>query len=277
VLTVASLTLRETQRRRIASIAIVASIVVAALTAWGFGKLDASLTSREGARAAEAALTILIAFMFSVVLAIGGAFVASSTIAGDVESGIILAILPRPIARWAYVVGRWLGLAGAFAVFVALANVLEFGAVVVVTGYRPPHPLRALGFLELQTLATISLALLCATRLPAIASGLIAIVAFGLAWTSGVAGSVATVLHSDAVVAATTMIGLLIPTDVLWRAALFDLQPVVYTVAANAAGSRMTNPFGVSGPPTAASLVWSVLWIASVVAAATISFGGRDI
>jgi len=44
------------------------------------------------------------------VLAMGSVFVASPAIAGEIESGLALAILPRPIRRSEVVLGKWLGL-----------------------------------------------------------------------------------------------------------------------------------------------------------------------
>ena len=50
-------------------------------------------------------------FMFSFVLALGAAFVGAPSIHNDVESGVMLAILPRPVRRSEVVLGKWLGLA----------------------------------------------------------------------------------------------------------------------------------------------------------------------
>ena len=53
---------------------------------------------------------ILIAFMFSFVLAMSAAFLAAPAIASDVETGTVHAMLARPMHRADLVVGRWLGL-----------------------------------------------------------------------------------------------------------------------------------------------------------------------
>ena len=56
-------------------------------------------------------ILVLVAFMFSFVLAMTAAFLGAPAIAADVESGVAHAMLARPIRRADLVVGRWLGLA----------------------------------------------------------------------------------------------------------------------------------------------------------------------
>ena len=63
---------------------------------------------------------ILIAFMFSFVLAMSAAFLAAPAIASDVETGTVHAMLARPLRRGELVVGRWLGLSIVVALYAAL-------------------------------------------------------------------------------------------------------------------------------------------------------------
>lgn len=278
MITIASLTVFEIVRRRIALVAALATIVVAGLSGWGLAKLTASIPSHVLGLTAASVLVTLLAFMFSFVLALGGAFLAAPAVAGEVESGIVLAILPRPLARAEYVLGKWLGLAAMLVAFAIVAGAVELIAVDVATGYVPPHPWRALGYLAAQCVALASLALLLGTRISAIAAGLIAVVAFGVAWIAGVAAGIARGVHETTLLHATTALSLLIPTDVLWRGAMFELQPVAVALASNAAGANgVGNPFGVSGPPAPALVAWSGLWIVAVVGGAVASFSRRDL
>jgi TRAP-type C4-dicarboxylate transport system permease small subunit len=101
LLTIASLTLREAARRRLGTAVAALALMVVGLTAWAFWKLT-TITGPSGAplpalekAATFSVLVLLLAYMFSVVLAVGAAFIAAPAIAGDVESGIVLAMLPR--------------------------------------------------------------------------------------------------------------------------------------------------------------------------------------
>ena len=92
----------------------VLTVVLLALSAWGFSRLAAgvdgsALTSGEARLAASMVLN-LVMFGFSLIAALGTAFLAGPTLAGEMESGIALAMLARPIRRSAVLLGKWLGL-----------------------------------------------------------------------------------------------------------------------------------------------------------------------
>ena len=77
---------------------------------------------------------ILVAFMFSFVLAMTAAFLGAPSIAGDLESGIAHAMLARPIRRADLVVGRWIGLSAIVVAYAALSGLLEMGGIRLVSG-----------------------------------------------------------------------------------------------------------------------------------------------
>ena len=102
-------------------------MVLLALSAWGFSKLIGldtdlgTMTSGE-ARLVASLLLNLIMFGFSLIAAIGTAFLAGPTLAGEVESGQALAMLARPVRRSAVLFGKWLGLIAFGCGYVVLAG-----------------------------------------------------------------------------------------------------------------------------------------------------------
>ena len=129
-LTVAGLTLREASRRRVVWALLVLTVVLLALSAWGFSKLIGldtelgTMTSGE-ARLVASLLLNLIMFGMSLIAAIGTAFLAGPTLAGEVESGQALAILARPVRRSAVLLGKWLGLVAFGGGYVVLAGLAQ--------------------------------------------------------------------------------------------------------------------------------------------------------
>src|SRR5918994_2821468 len=115
VLTVAGLTLREAARRRVLRALGALTVALLTLSAWGFSKLGgiefegSALTSGEERLVASQVLN-LVMFGLSLIAALGTAFLAGPTLAGEIESGTALSILARPIRRSAVVLGKWLGL-----------------------------------------------------------------------------------------------------------------------------------------------------------------------
>src|SRR5438093_1176287 len=86
-------------------------------------------------------------------------------------------------------------------------------------GASPPDPLGAVGYLAAEALVLLSIALVLGTRLPAIASGAIVVVIYGLTWVAGVMGAVGAFFNTPALVQAAEASRVVVPIDGLWRGA----------------------------------------------------------
>ncbi|MFN8484953.1 MAG: ABC transporter permease [Anaerolineae bacterium] len=283
LLVVAQLTLREMLRRRVVLAAFILTLLVFALTAWGFQRLPdlpcgGQPCSPTVLRTIAAVFLVLIMFMFSFIIALGAAFLAAPVIAGDVDSGIVLAMLPRPIRRLDVVVGKWLALAALVAVYTVVVCGVEFVITRWAVDYLPPNPALAMFFIAWEGIVLLTLALAGSTRFGPIACGIIAVVLFGVAWVLGVAQQIGLVFENQTIVNIGAISTLILPTDGLWRGALYALEPAVMLAAGGATGrAQVGNPFMVGGPPTTAFLVWAALWIVAVLALAVYSFQRRDL
>jgi ABC-type transport system involved in multi-copper enzyme maturation permease subunit len=198
VIVIARLTIRELIRRRVVLVLAILTFVSVALVGWGVDRL-VDLARVEGAEEFEirigvSQVLILIAFMFSFVLAMTAAFVGAPAIGGDLESGVAYAILARPLRRAEVLVGRWLGSAAVVLVYTVASGLLAIGVTLAVTGYGPPQPLLAVAFLAGQALVLLTLTLALGSVMPSIAAGAIAVVGFGLGWMAGVLAGVASAL-----------------------------------------------------------------------------------
>jgi ABC-type transport system involved in multi-copper enzyme maturation permease subunit len=283
VITIAILTLREAARRRILAVLLLLTLATVALTGWGIERL--TTLAREGGvnelqiRIGVSQVLILVAFMFSFVLAMTAAFMGSPAIAGDIESGVAQSILARPIRRIDLLLGRWLGLSIVVAGYAASAGLLEIAIVGAVSGHLPPEPFLAVLFLAGQSIIVLTFALLLSTRLPSIAGGAICVVLFGLAWMAGVLIGVAQAFDAGALASVARASRWLFPSDGLWRGVIYGLEPPLVLLGARAAaGARAdANPFYAATPPPLEFVVWSVIWIAIVLGIAAWSLNRREI
>jgi ABC-type transport system involved in multi-copper enzyme maturation permease subunit len=283
VLTIARLTVAEAVRRRIVWVLAGLTILSVALTTWGVERL-VSLARSGGTNDLQiyvgvSQVLILVAFMFSFVLAMSAAFLGAPAIAADLESGVAHAMLARPIRRADLVVGRWLGLVVVVLLYAAASGFLEIGAVGLVSGYSPPQPLIAVGFLSAQAIVLLTLSLLLSTRLPAIAAGAICVVAFGLGWMAGVFAGIGRFFDAGPLVAAAEASRWLLPSDGLWRGAIYGLEPpaVVLVAVGRGGPAAEANPFFAAALPSSPFLAWSVVWVAIVLGIAIVSFARRDL
>jgi ABC-type transport system involved in multi-copper enzyme maturation permease subunit len=280
VLIIAALTLREASRRRVLIALAALTLVLLALSAWGFSRLAAesggsALTSGE-ARLTASILLNLVMFGFSLIAALGTAFLAGPTLSGETESGIALAVLARPIRRSAFLLGKWLGLVAFGTGFVVLAGLAQCLVVWATVDYWPPDPAAALALLAAQTIVLLTLAVLLSTLISPMASGVVAVGLFGTVWVAGVVGGIGESLGNDAVARVGTVSRMLLPTDGLWRGAMHAFQdPIALIEFGGSEGEAF--PFLSAAPLTAAYLVWAAVWVAMVWGVAAASFLRKDL
>jgi len=283
VLVIATLTLREIVRRRILWVLLGLSVASVVLVGWGVDRL-VTIAREEGVeelqvRIGVSQVLILIAFMFSFVLAMSAAFLAAPAIASDVETGTVHAMLARPLRRAELVTGRWLGLSLLIAAYAALSGMLAIGVVGFVSGHLPPAPLVAVGFLAFQAVVVLTLALALGTRLPGIAAGAVTVVLFGLGWFSGVLGNIAVAFQAAPLERLGDTVRILIPTDGLWRGVIYGLEPpavLLATVGRGGAAMR-ANPFFADAPPPLGFTLWAAAWVVLVLLAGIALFRRREL
>jgi ABC-type transport system involved in multi-copper enzyme maturation permease subunit len=266
VLTVAGLTLREAARRKVLRALGALTVILLGLSAWGFAKLasvevnGAGLTSGE-ARLAGSEVLNLVMFGYSLVAALGTAFLAGPTLAGEIESGMALAVLARPVRRSTVLLGKWLGLVAFGAGFVAVAGFAQFVVVRVTVGYWPPDPV---------------VGLLLSTVISPMASGIVAVGLFGATWVAGVVGNVGVAINNDSVAEVGTVSRVLLPTDGLWRGAMHAFQD---PSALGAFGDVQASafPFLSQSTLSAAYLGWVAVWVLMIGGLAALAFARRDV
>ncbi|MGH8892709.1 MAG: ABC transporter permease subunit [Actinomycetes bacterium] len=282
VLTIAALTVQESARRRVLWALAGMTIVLLALSAWGFSKLAGfesqfgSLTSGEARLVASQVLN-LVMFGLSLIAALGTAFLAGPTLSGEIESGQALAVLARPVRRSAVLVGKWLGLVAFGSGFVAVAGLAQFLIVQVTVGYWPPQPVIGLALLAAQTTVLLTLGLLLSTVISPMASGIIAVGLFGATWIAGVVGGVGEALGNDGVAKVGTVSRMLLPTDGLWRGAMHAFQDPVALAQFGGPALEGGFPFLSDASLTPTYLAWAGLWVALVLGLAGVAFLRRDL
>jgi ABC-type transport system involved in multi-copper enzyme maturation permease subunit len=283
-LVIARLTIQEASRRRLLLALVILTLLVVGFSAWGFNKIT-TVTRSDGSPLPPVQVTlitsqllIVVTFMYSGVLALSAAVVAGPLISSEVESGMLLSMLARPMRRSEVVIGKWLGLAALVAIYAAGSAFLEIAAVDWATGYVPPHPIDLVIYVGAEGLALLSLGLLLSTRLSGITGGVIALVAWLIAWIAGVVGDIGVGLQNQAVENVGTISHLVLPTDGLWRGAVYAMEPDAVLATLRAAGAvGRANPFSAVDPPPLQFLAWVVVWFALMLALSVWSFRTREI
>ena len=287
VLAIAKLTVKEALRRKLLLALMILTFLVITLTVWGVSRLPA-VTTGDGQpitplelKAVVSQLLIVIMFMFAFVLAISTVFVASPAISTDLESGIALAVLTRPISRAEYVLGKWLGLSALAAVYAGGAALIEILLVDLVVGYLPPNTLVFVLYLVGHVVILLTLALLVSTRLSGMTAGVVTLGVFGLAWFGGIAAGIGEAFDNSTITTVGYLTKLILPTDAFWRGAVYSLQPAaeiaLYRSSGTTGRAATANPFFAASPPTDQFLLWSAVWVVAALALAIYSLRRREI
>ncbi len=277
---VVGLSVREAARKRLLWALVGLTVVLVAVTSWGFARiLESSPLPAEETQLAVSQLLILVAFMFSFVLAMTAVFMGSPAVAGLVESGEVLALLSRPLRRSDLILGRWIGCALVIVPYALIAGLAEIGAVALTTGYAPLHPVEAALYVAGEGLVLLTLAIVLSTRIGVITGGAIAVVLFGINWVMGVLGQAGALLGNDTVQTAATLSRVFMPTDVLWRGAIGSLEPPASALVGLGRTGQIfaLNPFYAAGSPGFDQLAFVAAWVAVVLLGAVALFSRREL
>ncbi|MBV9857181.1 MAG: ABC transporter permease [Streptosporangiaceae bacterium] len=279
VWTIALLTVREAVRRRLVAAFALISVVLVTLSGWGFYRLshNVGFTSGESHVAMPEAV-ILFMFMFSFVVALSASAIASPAISSEIDSGVLQTVAARPVRRGEVLFGKWLGLAGLLAAYTAIVSGLQVAVVYWASGYVAPDPAAAAAFVFAEGVALLTLVLLLSTRLSALAAGVIGVALFGVAWLGGVVGLLGETFNVHALRTAGHVSQYLLPTDGLWHAAVYYLEPSWFITQqlAETPGVR-GNPFMSLSAPSWPYLTWAAIWLVLVLVLGLTSFERREL
>ena len=108
------------------------------------------------------------------------------------------------------------------------------------------------------------------------ASLMMTFAAFGAGWLAGVVGTLGQTFNIAALRTVGQVGRFVLPTDGLWHAAIYYLQPPSLIAQRLAEGSQQ-NPFFAQGAPSWAYLLWIACWFLIVLGAAVASFERREL
>jgi Cu-processing system permease protein len=275
---IAQLTFREAARRKILWAALI--LGVAFLILYGVGEYfierevqrgnGPSLSNATALRETYSFLLMAGLYVVNFLIVMMTVLTSVDTLAGEIASGTIQAVVTKPLRRYEIVLGKWLGFAAMLALYVALMG----GGVVCVTyaltGYWAPGVPLGLGLMTLEGLVLLSVCILGGTSLSTLANGVLAFGLYGLAFVGGWIEQIGSLLHNETAVNIGIVSSLLMPSEAMWKRAAFEMQSSLTTMIG-------MSPFTSTSVPSPAMMVYTVLYIAAMLALALLLFSRRDL
>jgi Cu-processing system permease protein len=205
-----------------------------------------------------------------------GALVAADTLAGEIATGTVQALVTKPISRSQIVVGKWLG----FAVLLALYLLLMAGGLMVIvyalSGYALYNVAVGLLLIYLETLVVMTLTLASSSMFSTLATGGVVFGLWGLAFIGGFVEQVGALLNNSTVVNVGIISSLILPTEAVFRRAAYEMMsPLAQSLGTMSAA--MSGPVFVVSVPSALMVVYALLYLVAVLAWAVRQFSRRDL
>ncbi len=278
VLVIAKLTFREAVRRRMIWLVLGLSFVFAVIYFWGFTQVRADFVRRAGTTGQiltfDLVATVMVGLGFYTINFLAGVmtiFASVGTIAGEIESGTFQAIVPKPLARWEIIVGKFLGFAGMIAIYIALMAAAVLGTARVVADYTPANFVVGTLLVMLVSLVLLALTLFGSTIFQTMANGVVVFMLYGGALLGGLLETLGSVFNITSLVNTGVIISLILPSDVIWKLASSILQPN--------SNLRFDSPIplAVATPPSNAMIVYAIGYMIVLVGLAVLSFRRRDL
>lgn len=192
-------------------------------------------------------------FFGGFVVAFLAIFSSFSVISGEAEQGVLQSVLTRPIPRWKWYVGRWIGyvsLIGAYALVL-------FAAILLITNVHAGMT-RDYGDIAVSLLlflaavpVLVSASMVGSTLFSGIGNGVFMTMLYGAGWLGGMVEKVRGALPVESDVEATlsrigALLSLIMPADGLNRRMQYVLTQ----------GAGETIPFLTGGNPPSNAFVW---------------------
>jgi ABC-type transport system involved in multi-copper enzyme maturation permease subunit len=269
------LTWREAQRRKIVWVAVALGAAFIALYSVGLHFAVLDLRSHLGDRQlyVYSGFSFLTTAGFYVISFMGvmlSVLASVGTLAGEISSHTIYSLVVKPYPRGFILIGKWLGLSLMLSLYLAAL----WGGVTAVTwgisGYVPPRILAGLGLVILQAEVMLALSIYGGTRLSTVTNGVVCFMMYGLAFTGSWLEQFGSMMHNETLVDIGIISSLVVPSEVMWRMASYLMQPSVIN-------SLQLSPFAITTPPSAAMLVYAVLYVAAMLALGLRALSRRDL
>jgi Cu-processing system permease protein len=282
VFAIARLTFLEAVRRRILLAGLVLGVAFLLLYSFGFYTMRhevarPGVTSDVGSAVLKSGLDnfLTLAGLYAVnFLAIAmGALVSADTLAGEISSGTIQALVTKPLRRAEIVFGKWIGFAGLLALYLVLMIGGVMAVAYVLDGYVVPNVVNGIALIYLETLVIMTLTLMFSSMLSTLATGGVIFGLYGIAFIGGWVEQFGAVLQNQAAVNIGIVSSLIIPSEALWRRAAYEMTPPLAQVI----GMAFSGPMLTFSVPSELMIVYAAVYLIVMLALGVRAFASRDL
>ncbi len=279
---IARLTFLEAIRRRILLAAFLLGMAFLILYSFGFYLKGTQITPASpqsdvfGAvfkAGIDSFLTLAGLYAVNFLAIAMGALVSADTLAGEISSGTIQALVTKPVRRAEIVLGKWLGFAGLLALYLTFMIGGVMSVAYVLDGYVVPGIVSGVALIYLETLLVMTITLACSSVLSTLATGGVIFGLYGIAFIGGWVEQIGAVLQNQAAINIGIVSSLIIPSEALWRRAAYEMTPPIAQVM----GMSFSGPMLTVSVPSPTMIGYAIVYLVIALAIGIRVFAKRDL
>ncbi|MBV8866612.1 MAG: ABC transporter permease [Acidobacteriaceae bacterium] len=228
----AGVTFGEASRKRLLWMALIAGGAFLALFGTAVHFQVSSFSDRVPPivrRQVLSAMLMLGLYAIDLLMVVMTILVSVDTVSGEIASGTIQAIAAKPIRRYELLFGKWLGFASMLTLYLLIMagglNLLTYSMF----GLAARHLPQGLTLIWMESLLLLSVTLFFGTVFSTLTNGVLALGLHGLAFLGGWIEQAGALTHTPKAVDVGIIASILMPSEALWRRAVFEMQPPLAT------------------------------------------------
>lgn len=279
LLTVAGLTIREVFNKKICYIVLALTIVFLSVYGIALHYSWKEMGLRAGVEF-ELQRAIFFPQMFSIgmyfstwIVALMAIFSAVGAVSSEIETGTIQAVIPKPISRRSYIIGKLTGYGFMMAVYAGILYLAMIFVTYYFAHYRVEGIFSGLASFMLIPIILVALGVCGSVLFSTMANGVILCMLFIFGTVGGMLEQIGAILKNTALVNTGIVSSLLIPTDAVYREMISGLL----SGPNNPINVVYMNPFASMNPPSRLMICYAVAYVIFFVFAAVRVFNKTDI
>jgi Cu-processing system permease protein len=253
----ACVTFREAARKRFLWMALLAGCAFLILFATGLHFQMAAFAERNVRliirRQVLSAMLIMGLYAIDLLVVVMTVLTSVDTLAGEIASGTIQAIATKPVRRSELLLGKWLGFAAMLTAFIIIMvggiNAVSY----LMSGVTVRHLVRGFALIWMESLLLLSLTLFFGSGFSTLTNGVLTLGLHGLAFIGGWIEQAGAMTQTPKAVKVGVIASVLMPSEALWRRAVFEMQPPLAT-------ALQLSPFSGASVPSRAMVVYAAVY-----------------
>jgi Cu-processing system permease protein len=253
----ARVTFREAARKRFLWMALLAGCAFLILFATGLHFQMAAFTERNVPaiirRQVLSAMLIMGLYAIDLLVVVMTVLTSVDTLAGEIASGTIQAVATKPVRRSELLLGKWLGFAAMLTAFIIIMvggiNAVSY----LMSGVTAHHLVRGFALIWMESLLLLSLTLFFGSGFSTLTNGVLTLGLHGLAFIGGWIEQAGAMTQTPKAVKVGVIASVLMPSEALWRRAVFEMQPPLAT-------ALQLSPFSGASVPSRAMVVYAAVY-----------------